>query len=159
EALRDLGHLRTTAVDDHRLDPGGEEQRDVFGERTSERGAVHRCPAVLHDDHLSPMLSHVRQRLEEDPSLGDRALANHGGELVHVVYSALIRTYSYDRSLPSTLARPRPSPSETPMANSASFMTARARSKPLFSKSGGTRPATMAGTSPIRAETTAGSND
>ena len=90
---RDLG---AAAVDDHGVDADVLDQRDVARELLLEGRIGHRRTAVLDHDRSAVELADVRQRLEQgaDVAPGHVALAGRG----HVVYSALIVTYSWPRS-------------------------------------------------------------
>jgi hypothetical protein len=81
-------------VDDHRVDPGVLEQRDVLGEGARQRRRAHRGAAELDHDDAAPVLLHERQGLDQGPGLRDHALADLRRQLAggHVVYSALIFT-------------------------------------------------------------------
>ena len=91
EALHVGRDLRAAAVDDDRVDPDVLEQHDVARELLAQRRVLHRRAAVLDDDGAAVELADVGQRLEQ------RADVAHLGP-PHVVYSALIVTYSCPRS-------------------------------------------------------------
>ena len=63
---RDLRDLRSAAVNDHGVDPGVLEERDVLARTSGTSGARFiAAPPYLIDDDLAPVLLHERQRLEE----------------------------------------------------------------------------------------------
>ncbi len=105
EALHVGGDLRAASVDDHGVDADVLEQRDVARELVLERRIGHRRSAVLDHHRASMELADVGQRLEQrdDVTLGAHRLLGHDrlgrlAGLTHVVYSALIVTYSWPRS-------------------------------------------------------------
>src|SRR5258708_37720289 len=77
---------RHAGVDDDGVNAHVLEQADVARELLLEGRVGHGCAAVLDHHGLAVELADVRKRLEE------------GGYIPHVVYSALIVTYSCPRS-------------------------------------------------------------
>ena len=102
EPVHVLGDLGAAAVDDDRVQPDVLEQDDVGGEGLAQRLLAHRRAAVLDHHGAAVELADVGQRLQQrlDADSGRprlRRLLGHRCPLslvAHVVYSALIRTYS-----------------------------------------------------------------
>ena len=96
------------------------EQHDVAGEVLAQRRVAHRRAAVLDDDRPAVELPDVRERLQQR---GD--VARRRG---HVVYSALIVTYSCERSEKNTSAS-APSPGSPTVYSTSSPATAAASAR------------------------------
>src|SRR5919204_2769263 len=115
EALHVGGDLGPAAVHHDRVQADVLEQHDVAGELLAQRRVLHRRAAVLDDDRLAVELPDVRERLEE------------GADVPHVVYSALIVTYSWLRSEKKTSVS-WPSPGSPTSYSTSSRATRSARS-------------------------------
>ena len=123
EAPHVAGDVRAAAVHDHRVHPDVLEQHHVAGELLLERGVGHRRAAVLDHYGLAVELADVGQRLEQ------RARCRAWLRSVrHVVYSALIVTYSCPRSEKKTSVS-APSPG-SPISYSTSSRGDRRRRAP-----------------------------
>ena len=116
QALHVGGDLRAAAVDDDRVQPDVLEQHDVARELLAQRRVLHRRAAVLDDDRLAVELPDVGERLEQR---ADGVLRR----LPHVVYSALIVTYSWLRSEKKTSVS-WPSPGRSTTYSTSSRATA-----------------------------------
>ena len=96
QALHVVGDVGAAAVHDHRVEADVLEQHDVGRERLAQPLLAHRGAAVLDHDRAAVELPDVRQRLEQRLDAGDALLCPSLRR--HVVYSALIRMYSWVRS-------------------------------------------------------------
>ena len=90
ELLHVAGDLGPAAVHDDRVQPDVLQQHDVAGEVLAQGVVLHGGAAVLDHHRLAVELPDVGERLEE------------GSDVSHVVYSALMVTYSWPRSEKNT---------------------------------------------------------
>src|SRR4051794_29671979 len=111
EALHVGGDVGPAAVDDDRVHPDVLQEHHVARELLAQRRVLHRRAAVLDDHGATVELADVGQRLEE------------GLDISHVVYSALIRTYSWPRSEKKTSVS-KPSPGRPTTYSTSSRRTA-----------------------------------
>src|SRR5262249_19286724 len=86
EPLHVGGDLRSASVHDDRVQPDVLQQHHIARELLAEGRVLHRRAPVLDYHRLAVKLSDIGARLEESPDVS------------HVVYSALILTYSCERS-------------------------------------------------------------
>src|SRR5205814_10128937 len=137
KALAHRADLRSAAVDQHRLHADVAQQHDV--EQRLVARVVDGVAAHLDHDDLAVETFDVRQRLDQD-------LGSFLDGKRHVVKSALIRTYSSDRSQPHASARPSPRPSGATISisgcSNARLTAARSTSTPA-PLSNTTRPPTV----------------
>src|SRR5439155_14968075 len=106
---RDLG---AATVHEHRVHAHVAQQDHV--EQCLLLALLHGVAAQLDHDLLAVEALDVRQRLDQN-------LGAVGGVDRHVVYSALIRTYSADRSQPQASDSPLPRPSSALISISGSW--------------------------------------
>ena len=71
ELVEHLADLRAAAVDDHRLDAGSFQQRDVAGKGLGKLRVAHGVAAVLHHHDLLVVGEHVGQRRRDQPCRAD----------------------------------------------------------------------------------------
>ena len=71
ESIEHRTNLRTTAVDDHRIDANGFQQYDIFGKILRQRRVAHRMATIFHHEGLTGILLEIGQRLDKCFDLGE----------------------------------------------------------------------------------------